>query len=157
VALRVFPSSPGDVADERGLARKVLARLPQEAQFRGRVLIEDVSWDKPAAPLPLAARLTPQEAINQGLPRPAECDVVLVILWARMGTPLPPEYVKPDGGRFESGTAVDEIHAELVRRRLHEFGAKVPVRGGRATLRRQLWTDRRHRVVDVSRGVFPVI
>ena len=95
--LRVFLSSPGDVADERGLARQVLARLPQEAQFRGRVLIEEVSWDNPAAPVPLAAHLTPQEAIDQGLPKPAECDVVLVILWARMGTLLPAEYTKPDG------------------------------------------------------------
>src|SRR5262245_37987408 len=117
--LRVFLSSPGDVADERGLARQVLARLPQEAQFRGRVLIEDVSWDNPAAPVPLAAQLTPQEAINQGPPKPADCDVVCVILWSRMGTPLPPEYTKPDGSRFESGTEWEYLNAiaEAERRR----------------------------------------
>ena len=96
---------------ERVLARQVLARLPQEAQFRGRVLIEEVSWDNPAAPVPLAAQLIPQEAINQGRPRPAECDVVLVILWARMGTPLPAEYTKPDGTRFESGTEWEYLNA----------------------------------------------
>jgi hypothetical protein len=111
VAVRVFLSSPGDVADERGLARQVFARLPQEAQFRGRVLVEDVSWDNPAAPVPLAAQLTPQEAINQGRPKPADCDVVLVILWARMGTPLPPEYTKPNGTRFESGTQWEYLNA----------------------------------------------
>ena len=109
--LRVFLSSPGDVADERGLARQVLARLPQEAQFRGRVLIEEVSWDNPAAPVPLAAQLTPQEAINQGSPKPADCDVVVVVLWARMGTPLPAEYVKQDGTRFESGTEWEYLNA----------------------------------------------
>jgi len=89
----------------------VLARLPQEAQFRGRVVIDEVSWDNPAAPVPLAAQLTPQEAINQGLLKPADCDVVLVILWARMGTPLPPEYVKTGNVRFESGTEWEYLNA----------------------------------------------
>ena len=35
------------------------------------------------------ATLTPQEAVNRGLPRPSACDCVVVVLWARMGTPLP--------------------------------------------------------------------
>src|SRR5262249_18499667 len=83
----------------------------QEAPFRGRVVIDEVSWDNPAAPVPLAAQLTPQEAIGQGRPKPADCDAVLVILWARMGTPLPKEYAKPDGTRFESGTEWEYLDA----------------------------------------------
>jgi hypothetical protein len=90
----------------------VFAFLQQEAPFRGRLFIEDVSWDNPIAPVPLVAWLAPQEAINQGRPKPADCDVVLVILWARMGTPLRlPDYVKPDGTRFESGTEWEYLDA----------------------------------------------
>jgi hypothetical protein len=70
--LRVFLSSPGDVTDERALARKVLDYLPKERPFRGRLLIEEVSWDDPGAPTPLAAHLTTQEAIHRHRPKPSE-------------------------------------------------------------------------------------
>ena len=52
----------------------------------------------------MEAGLTPQEAINRGIAKPSECDLVIVILWSRMGTPLPPEYTKPDGTTSLSGT-----------------------------------------------------
>jgi len=109
--LRVFLSSPGDVADERGIARKVIARLPKEAQFRERVELEEVSWDAEGLEAPLTAQLTPQEAINACRPKPSQCDVVLVILWARMGTPLPANYLKANGTRYESGTEWEYLDA----------------------------------------------
>jgi energy-coupling factor transporter ATP-binding protein EcfA2 len=102
--LRIFLSSPGDVADERALALRVLEQLPTDPLLRGRVTFEAIAWDKPGASAPLLANMTPQEAINQGLPKPSECDIVVVIFWSRMGTPLPPEYVKADGARYLSGT-----------------------------------------------------
>ena len=34
---------------------------------------------------------------TQQRPKPSECDVVVVIFWSRMGTPLPKSYVKDDG------------------------------------------------------------
>jgi hypothetical protein len=52
----------------------------------------------------MLANLPPQEAVNSGLPKPSECDFVVVILWSRMGTPLPEEYRKPNGERYLSGT-----------------------------------------------------
>ncbi|MDD1620428.1 MAG: SIR2 family protein [Methylococcaceae bacterium] len=52
----------------------------------------------------MSATLTPQEAVNCGLAKPSECDVVIVILWSRMGTPLPDTYLKVDGSRYLSGT-----------------------------------------------------
>ena len=45
-------------------------------------------WDDPHAASPMDAHLPPQDAINQNLPKPSECDIVAVILWSRMGTPL---------------------------------------------------------------------
>jgi formylglycine-generating enzyme required for sulfatase activity len=102
--LRIFLSSPGDVADERGIALQLFERLQYDPLLRGRVTIEAVAWDKPGGDAPLLATMTPQEAINQGLPKPSQCDIVVVIFWARMGTPLPDDYLKPDGSRYLSGT-----------------------------------------------------
>lgn len=101
----MFLSSPGDVADERAIALEVLDRLPYEPALRGRVALEVVAWDKPGAGAPILATRTPQASIDSGLPRPRDCDVVVVLLWARMGTPLPfPDYQRADGQPFASGT-----------------------------------------------------
>ncbi|MBZ0320263.1 MAG: ATP-binding protein [Anaerolineae bacterium] len=103
--LRIFVSSPGDVGDERTLALQVIDQLPYDPLLRGKVTFEVVAWDKPGAGTPMLATMTPQAAIDAGLPRPSECDIVAVIFWARMGTPLPhPEYQKPDGQPYYSGT-----------------------------------------------------
>jgi formylglycine-generating enzyme required for sulfatase activity len=109
--LRVFLASPGDVADERALALRVLEQLQYDPLLRGRITVETVAWDKPGAGTPMLATLTPQEAIKQGLPTPAECDIVIVVFWARMGTPLPDEWKKPDGGRYRSGTEWEYLNA----------------------------------------------
>ena len=102
--LRVFLASPGDVAEERALARAVLDQLQYAPGLRNKVTIDVVAWDKPGAGTPMLATLTPQEAIAQGLTKPADCDIVVVVLWSRIGTPLPPEYTKTDGSRSLSGT-----------------------------------------------------
>jgi WD40 repeat protein len=99
----IFLSSPGDVTDERNLARRIIKEeLPYDPFLRGKVMLDAVSWDDPAAPTPLDAHLTPQEAINRKLPKPSECDAVVVILWSRMGTPLA-DY-KENGEQYLSGT-----------------------------------------------------
>ena len=109
--VQIFLSSPGDVADERGLARQVLQSLPKEVSFAGKIHIDEISWDDPGNPVALDARFTPQEAINRKRPKPSECDVVVVILWARMGTPLPENYRKPDGTTYRSGTEWEFLDA----------------------------------------------
>jgi formylglycine-generating enzyme required for sulfatase activity len=108
---RVFLSSPGDVRDEREEARKVLRRLENEPQFKNRIHIEEIAWDNPDAPTILDAHLTPQEAINRKLPLPSACDVVVVVFWSRMGTPLPKDMRKPDGSAYRSGTEWEYIDA----------------------------------------------
>lgn len=109
--LRIFLSSPGDVADERNIALKVLENLPYDSLLRNKVTIQIVAWDKKGAGVPMLATMTPQEAINQGLPTPSQCDIVIVIFWSRMGTPLPPEYTKPDGSPYFSGTEWEYLDA----------------------------------------------
>jgi HEAT repeat protein len=111
---RIFIASPGDVLHERELALAVLDQLSYEPSFRGRITIEEVAWDKKGAGAPILANLTPQDSIEKGLPKPSDCDIVVVIFWARMGTPLPAQYKKKDGSRYLSGTEweyEDAIHA----------------------------------------------
>ena len=102
--LHIFLSSPGDVIRERQLAREVIDRIQSEKLYRDRFKLEVVAWDKPGAGTRMPAHLEPQEAINRGLKRPSECEVVIVIFWARMGTPLSENHLKPDGSRYRSGT-----------------------------------------------------
>ncbi len=103
--LRIFVSSPGDVADERTFAQQVIEQeLPKDPLLRGQITCEAMRWDDPNAPVTMPAMLTPQAAVNRGLAKPSDCDAVIVVLWSRMGTPLPDTYRKPDGSPFLSGT-----------------------------------------------------
>ena len=87
--LRVFLASPGDVSDERAMVRRLLKdELPYDPLLRGLVTFDVVSWDDPAAPTPMPARLSPQEAVIRFNVRPAKCDIVIVVLWSRLGTHL---------------------------------------------------------------------
>ncbi len=121
--LRVFISSPSDVTDERKIALDVIKRLPNRPSLRDRVAFRIVAWDEIGADTPMRATLTPQEAINQGLPLPSECDIVVVLFWSRMGTP----FVHTDGQEYMSGThwelldALNSTRAEsLIYRRTEE-------------------------------------
>lgn len=102
---RIFISSPSDVKTEREIAMTIIEQLPYDPILRGKVTFEIIAWDKLGGGTPLLANVTPQQAINDGLPKPSECDIVVVIFWARMGTPLPyPSYQKPNGDPYLSGT-----------------------------------------------------
>lgn len=104
LTLRIFVSSPGDVAAERAAVRRVLDELEGSHLLRGKVSFELVAWDDPYAASPMEAGVTPQESVNRYAGRPAHCDLTLVILWSRIGTVLPPGIVRADGSRYASGT-----------------------------------------------------
>ncbi|MDL2336609.1 MAG: hypothetical protein QFE16_02085 [Pseudomonadota bacterium] len=104
LTIRVFLSSPGDVAEERRLAVDTMRALEDSPLLRDRVNLQVVAWDDPAAGAPLDARETPQASVNRWAGRPADCDLTLVILWSRLGTPLPASLRRADGSRFASGT-----------------------------------------------------
>lgn len=106
--IRIFLSSPGDVPNERKIAIDVLDQLPYDPPFRGKITTEVIAWDKKGAGTAMIASKTPQEAINEGLARPSECDIVIVIFWSRMGTPLAKSEVKPETYRYPTGTAWED-------------------------------------------------
>ncbi len=109
--IRVFLSSPADVKEERQIALEVIEHLPNRPAFREKVAFRVIAWDKPGAGISMRATLTPQEAINQGLPKPSECDIVVVLFWSRMGTP----FIHTDGKEYLSGTyweMLDALHSK---------------------------------------------
>lgn len=103
--IRVFLASPGDVAGERETVAELLDSLQNSPAWRTKLKFDIVRWEKPGSGAPMLAHMTPQEAIAAGRPKPSGCDIVIVIFWSRMGTPLPESFdVKPDGALYESGT-----------------------------------------------------
>lgn len=77
--LRIFISSPGDVVPERRRAALVVEKLAKDyARF---FVIEPYLWESE----PMLASGTFQDAIVP----PGETDILLLILWSRLGTPLP--------------------------------------------------------------------
>jgi formylglycine-generating enzyme required for sulfatase activity len=109
---RVFLASPGDVALECKLVRETITYIGSERRFRGRIDIELIAWDQPGAAVAMEAGLMPQEAIAKGLPKPEDCDLVVIVLWSRIGTPLPADFeLKADGTPYLSGTEWEYLNA----------------------------------------------
>ncbi len=92
--LRFFISSPGDVVEERAIAGRVIERL--QSEYIGRAVLEPVLWEHE----PLVATSTFQHQIV----KPSATDVVVAILWSRLGTKLSDAFRREDGSRYESGT-----------------------------------------------------
>jgi WD40 repeat protein len=98
-SLRIFVSSPGDVLPERRRAQLVIEKL---AKSYGRFFsIESVLWE-------LEPMLASGHFQDQIVP-PSECDIVVMLVWSRLGTSLPPktetrEYHGIDGRVPVTGT-----------------------------------------------------
>ena len=108
--VRIFLSSPGDLADERIKVRELLLGLARGPFVRGRVHIDVVSWDDQHGGATMDARFPPQHSVNRSLPTPAECDLTIVLLWSRLGTPI--AETKADGSQYLSGTEW-EFHSAI--------------------------------------------
>jgi hypothetical protein len=77
--LRVFVSSPGDVPDERLRTDLIIDKLSQD--FSRFFTIESYRWEHE----PMLASRHFQDALDS----PSHFDIVVLILWSRLGTPLP--------------------------------------------------------------------
>ena len=77
--LRIFISSPGDVPDERLRADLIIDKLAQD--YSRYFAIESYRWEHE----PMLASGHFQDAIEP----PSASDIVILILWSRLGTPLP--------------------------------------------------------------------
>ncbi|OAN46965.1 hypothetical protein A6A04_20490, partial [Paramagnetospirillum marisnigri] len=77
--IRVFISSPSDVRPERLISERVVQRLDREFSYHFR--IEAMLWERE----PLVAG----EHFQDRIVPPHETDIVVVILWSRLGMTLP--------------------------------------------------------------------
>ena len=96
--IRIFISSPGDVADEREKARVVIERLC--SRYAGRAVIKPVLWED----LPLQADASFQQGIDLVISREHGIDIAVFILWARLGSPTGGLIRREDGREYRSGT-----------------------------------------------------
>src|ERR1700733_2992100 len=95
--IRVFISSPADVRPERLKAEQIVARLDREFAYHFHV--EAVLWERE----PLVATHHFQDPNN--IPEPHGADIVVVILWSRLGLPLPESRFRGAiSGRAVTGT-----------------------------------------------------
>ena len=102
--LRIFISSPADVAPERRRAALVIEKLAKDyARF---FEIKPYLWETE----PMLASGHFQDAI---LP-PSETDILALILWARLGTPLPTQKYRGIDGRVPVTGTEWEFEAALV-------------------------------------------
>jgi hypothetical protein len=96
--VRIFVSSPSDVEHERAAVKDVVERLGQE--YLPYFEMTAVLWEEEA--------LTADRSFQAGLTQPEDCDIVLVILWTRLGSPLPEEpYRGMTGTEWEFVNAVE--------------------------------------------------
>ena len=78
--VRIFVSSPGDVAKERECIARVCEELNKSVADAQGIVLEVLRWETDAVP----GVGRPQDIINRDVDR---ADIMIGILWARFGTP----------------------------------------------------------------------
>ncbi|MBK1616958.1 hypothetical protein CKO42_00540 [Lamprobacter modestohalophilus] len=97
-SVRIFVSSPADVDHERAAVKDIVEQLASE--YLPYFELRTVLWEEEA--------LTADRTFQAGLTQPEDCDIVLVILWTRLGSPLPQEpYRGMTGTEWEFVNAVE--------------------------------------------------
>lgn len=95
--IRVFISSPGDVKQERFIAKKVIQDLASD--FADYANVKALLWED----MPLEATASFQEGINK-IVNEQLVDIAVFILWSKLGSPLGHIFKKADGSDYQSGT-----------------------------------------------------
>ncbi|MCC7273867.1 MAG: AAA family ATPase [Alphaproteobacteria bacterium] len=94
----VFVSSPGDVVAERERFTAVVERF--NALYRPGVVIRTLRWED--------SFYTADRNFQDQIPDVAGTDLVVCILWRRIGSPLPATWRRrADGSAYESGTVFE--------------------------------------------------
>ena len=95
--LRIFISSPSDVAEERDRARQVVESLRR--RYAGKFILKPLLWED----LPLQPDMSFQQGIDLVLSQDRGLDIAVFILWSRLGSPVGALIEKPGGGEYRSG------------------------------------------------------
>lgn len=92
--IRIFVSSPGDVRPERERAELVIERV--SGRFSHALEFEVIRWEK--------RTYEASDTFQAQIPKPDECDIVICILWSKLGTPLPKKFMPQGADRVPTGT-----------------------------------------------------
>jgi hypothetical protein len=104
--VRIFISSPSDVEEERKAAAELIEQeLAKRAAFRDRLKLDPFRYNDPHSDTPFLADLSAQAAVDQRL-RSGDAEIVVAILWARMGTPVR-DPSDPAKILYQSGTELE--------------------------------------------------
>ena len=102
--LEIFISSPIDVLPEREIAERVIARL--DGMWGAHVRLRAERWER--------RHYQAAESFQEAIGTMSAFDLVIGILWKRIGSPLPPDlFRRDDGTAYESGT-VFELESALM-------------------------------------------
>ncbi len=88
VLFKIFLSSPGDVPQERNDAETVVKEINESGEFSHHFILKLYRWDDKAVVLPMPVTDIPQKSVDVYMIRPSVCDLVVVLFWSRMGSPL---------------------------------------------------------------------
>ena len=100
--VKIFVSSPVDVAPERGRVQAVAAKLTRE--YADIVEFETVLWEE--------RFYKADQSFQPQIPEALACDIVVSIFWTRIGTVLPSEFPRMANGEpYPSGTAYELLTA----------------------------------------------
>ena len=131
--IRVFVSSPGDVQAERVTADRLIRTIAEELgipvsiQYSNLLRVEEPfqpphgSGEVESGELILCPyfweyqRFSPELGYQDQIPNTAQFDLVVCILWSRLGTKLHPRFRMPDGGEPRSGTEFEIAWAKAQR------------------------------------------
>jgi hypothetical protein len=113
--IRLFVSSPGDVDDERKRVEFVTERL--NGIYAGIARFETFRWE--------TKFYAAHKSFQPQIPEARDCDIVIGILWARLGSDLPADFPRmPDNTPFLSGTAYEILSAIWRRQELEAVADK---------------------------------
>jgi hypothetical protein len=120
--IRVFVSSPGDVRAERTIADRLVRMTAEELEIPVSVQYSNLLRDAQFLESPNSSiepesselilcpyfweyqRFSPELGYQDQMPNTAQFDLVICILWSRLGTKLHPRFQMPDGSEPRSGT-----------------------------------------------------
>ncbi|MEY2604016.1 MAG: hypothetical protein QOH31_1805, partial [Verrucomicrobiota bacterium] len=120
--IRIFVSSPGDVRAERTIADQLVRMTAEELGIPVSVQYSNLLRDAQLLESPNSSiepetselilcpyfweyqRFSPELGYQDQIPNTAQFDLVICIIWSRLGTKLHPRFQMPDGREPRSGT-----------------------------------------------------
>jgi WD40 repeat protein len=118
--IQVFVSSPGDVQAERTIADRLIRAIAEELGIPISVQYSNLLRDRDQSQIPSGEphsaelilcpyfweyqRFAPELGYQDQIPNTSSFDLVISILWSRLGTKLHSRFTMPDGSEPRSGT-----------------------------------------------------